>query len=166
MPRKAHPYRTDSVSRVILAPPERIYRALLDPVAVASWLPPKGMDARIVAFEPWEGGAYAVTLSYRDARGSGKTSADEDVVRGRFVRLVADEEVVQVMRFESDDPAFAGEMTITWALEALGALEALETVQAGTKVTATCANVPAGISKADHETGLRSTLDNLASFTE
>lgn len=160
MPRKARPNRTDSVSRVILAPPERIYRALLDPVAVASWLPPQGMDARIVAFEPWEGGAYAVTLRYRDAHGSGKTSADEDVVRGRFVRLVVDEKVVQVMRFESDDPAFAGEMTITWALEALG------TAEAGTKVTVTCANVPAGISKVDHETGLRSTLDNLAGFTE
>ena len=157
MSRRADPNRTDSVSRVILASAQRIYRALLDPVAVASWLPPEGMKARIDAFEPQEGGAYAMTLNYRGAPGSGKTSANKDVVRGRFVRLAVDEEVVQATRFESDDPAFTGEMTITWKLEAL---------EAGTRVTVTCANVPVGISRVDHEAGLRSTLDNLASFIE
>lgn len=42
----------------------------------------------------------------------------------------------------------------------------LESISEGTKVTIICENVPEGIRKEDHDTGLRSTLENLATFTE
>ena len=42
----------------------------------------------------------------------------------------------------------------------------LSPAPAGTEVTITCENVPVGISKADHDVGLRSTLANLATFIE
>jgi len=65
--------------------------------------------------------------------------------------------IVQAVEFQSEDPAFAGEMIMTWTLAA---------VPEGTKVTIVCENVPEGIRKEDHDIGLRSTLENLAIFTE
>ncbi|MGH6806716.1 MAG: SRPBCC family protein [Ensifer adhaerens] len=151
--------RTDSAERVIAASAPVIYQALLDPQAVARWLPPEGMTGHVHAFEPKEGGRYRMALVYDkpDHGNRGKTSEHTDIVEGRFVQLLLNEHVVQLAEFESEDPAFAGTMTITWALQA---------VSGGTRVCVTCANVPEGISREDHEAGLLSTLANLAGFTE
>ncbi len=151
--------RTDSASRVIQASPSTLYRAFVDPAALVSWLPPKGMKAHLVAFGPRAGGTYRMTLTYEspDPSTPGKTSENTDVVQGRFLELVPDERVVQQVEFESEDPAFAGVMTMTWSLAA---------VPGGTRVTILCENVPEGIRKEDHDTGLRSTLENLAAHVE
>ncbi len=85
----------------------------------------------------------------------GKASGDTDIVEGRFVELVPNERVVQIVTFESDDPAFSGEMKMTWSLRS---------VAGGTEVSMICENVPEGISAEDHAAGLSSTLDNLAGF--
>jgi uncharacterized protein YndB with AHSA1/START domain len=151
--------RTDSASRVIMASPQTIYQAFVDPKALVSWLPPQGMKGQIYAFDPRAGGTYRMALTY-DAPGHsapGKTSEHADVVEGRFLELVPNERIVQLAEFESEDPAFAGAMTITWKLNA---------VPGGTEVTILCENVPDGIRQEDHDAGLRSTLDNLAAFTE
>ena len=50
----------------------------------------------------------------------GKTTAHTDTYRGRFVRLVPDELVVEADEFETEDPAFRGEMTITITLADAG----------------------------------------------
>ncbi|WP_240339687.1 SRPBCC domain-containing protein [Halobacillus ihumii] len=76
---------------------------------------------------------------------------------GKFLELVPDKRIVQSVIFDSDDPAFSGEMRQKWLLEA---------ISEGTKVTIVCENVPEGIRKKDHDEGLKSTLENLASFTE
>lgn len=151
--------RTDCVSRVIAASPRTIYQALLDAQAVARWRPPKGMQASILAFDPREGGSFRMSLTYLDAdhTARGKTSEHADVVRGRFLQLVPDERVVELVEFESDDPAFDGTMTITTTLAP---------VSGGTRVTVLCENVPPGIKHSDHEAGMTSTLANLADFTE
>jgi hypothetical protein len=44
------------------------------------------------------------------------TAPGLDIVRGRFLELITDERIVQLVEFESEDPAFAGEMKMTWAL--------------------------------------------------
>ena len=49
-------------------------------------------------------------MSNRTTRWPAKTSQHSDVVRGRFLKLVADERIVQLVEFESEDPAFAGAM--------------------------------------------------------
>lgn len=149
--------RTDTASRIVEAPPSAVYRAMVDPAALAAWLPPKGMHASIEVFDPREGGIYRVTLRYdeRAPNVHGKTSDDSDVVKGRFVELVPDERIVQAVTFESDDPAFAGEMTMRWLLDP---------VPEGTRVSIVCEDVPSGISAEDHQTGLGSTLDNLAAY--
>ncbi|MGH9177407.1 MAG: SRPBCC domain-containing protein, partial [Acidimicrobiales bacterium] len=48
--------RTDRASRVIAAPPDRVYAAFVDPEALAAWLPPDGMSARIERFDLEPGG--------------------------------------------------------------------------------------------------------------
>jgi uncharacterized protein YndB with AHSA1/START domain len=151
--------RTDRAERLIKASPSAVYAALIDPAAVAVWLPPEGMKGQVHAFEPRAGGVFRMTLIYEtpDGRTQGKSSEDADVVSGRFVALDPDRRVVQETEFQSDDPAFAGTMRITWALEPAAD---------GTRVSVTCENVPEGISKEDHDAGLHSTLANLAVLTE
>ncbi len=124
-----------------------------------SWLTPEGMTGRIDAFDPRAGGTYRMILTYDEPGHStpGKSSQNSDIVEGRFVELVPDERIVQMVEFESEDPAFAGAMTMTWSLAA---------VSGGAEVTILCENVPEGIRQEDHDAGLRSTLDNLAAFTE
>ena len=150
--------RIDSASRVIGASPQVLYRAFLDPASLVSWLPPSGMKAEIQRFEPREGGTYRMVLTYEGAEHTpGKSSEHSDVVEGRFVELVPNVRVVQEIDFESNDPAFAGPMRMTWSLAP---------VPAGTEVAISCENVPDGIAKEDHAVGLKSSLDNLATFVE
>lgn len=149
--------RKDRASRFVRAAPARIYQAFVDPRAWIAWLPPQGMTARLDHFEPRAGGTYRLILTY-DAPGDeapGKTSAAADVVHGRFVELLPDRRIVQEVRFESDDPAFAEAMTMTWSLAP---------VLAGTQVTFTCENVPDAIRPEDHAAGLASSLENLAAW--
>lgn len=89
--------------------------------------------------------------------GRGKSTADADIFEGRFVELVPDELIVEEVRFESGNAAFAGTMRVTTTfLQVTG----------GTKVTIRAENVPPGISAADHRAGMASTLKNLANFIE
>ena len=67
------------------------------------------------------------------------------------------ERVPQAVAFISDDPAFAGTMTMTW--------EVLE-VGDGTHIRITAEDVPDGISAEDHAEGLSSSLANLAGYLE
>lgn len=148
------PGRTDTAFRNIAAPADAIYAALVDPDALMRWLPPKGMTGRALLFDPREGGRYRIELSYQGS-GDGKTTAGTDISSGRFLALEPGRRVVQSVAFESDDPAFAGEMVMTWSLEP----------ESGrTNVTVTAENVPSGISAEDHAAGLASSLDNLARF--
>jgi uncharacterized protein YndB with AHSA1/START domain len=99
-----------------------------------------------------------MVLTYSDASGAaGKASADSDIVEARFVDIVPGERVVQAVDFVSDDPAFAGTMTMLWEVTA---------VDAGTRVDIVADRVPDGISAEDHATGLASSLTNLASYVE
>ena len=146
--------RTDRASRTIAASPERIYAALVDPEALVAWLAPRGMTARFERFDAAPGGSYRLVLTYADAASAqGKATADSDVVEARFVSLEPGVEVVQAVDFESDDPSFAGTMTMTWHLSV---------ADAGTLVEITAEDVPDGISAADHAAGMASSLANLA----
>lgn len=151
--------RTHSGSRLIHASPHAIYRAFLDPAAVAAWRPPQGMTGEVFRFEPRAGGTFRMAFVYADGGASnpGKSTRDADVFEGRFAELVPDARIVEVVRFQSDDPAFGGEMTLTTTLHP---------VAQGTEVTVLIENVPAGISDADHEAGIASSLENLAKFVE
>jgi uncharacterized protein YndB with AHSA1/START domain len=144
---------------LIAAPPERIYAAFIDAEALMAWLPPAGMTGRVLELEAREGGQYRIELRYGEqtADGAGKTTGRTDVSKGRFVELVPGQRIKQSVEFESNDPAFAGEMMMTWSFRA---------TPPGTMVTVTAENVPSSISKADHDAGMTSSLENLARFVE
>jgi uncharacterized protein YndB with AHSA1/START domain len=150
--------RTDTAGRVISAPVERVYAALVDPEALAAWLPPQGMTGRFERFDARPGGGYRLVLTYSDASTApGKASADTDVVEARFVDIVPGVRVVQAVDFVADDPAYAGTMTMTWEVSA---------VDGGTRVDIRADDVPAGIRAEDHAAGLASSLANLATHVE
>jgi len=122
------------------------------------WVPPTGMTARMLDFDFREGGSYRMRLTYTGLqRGPGKTTDDSDEVDVRLVRLIEGKRIEQAVTFESEDPAFSGVMRMTWEFRS---------AKDGTLVTIRCENVPEGIRPEDHEAGLNSTLENLASFLE
>ena len=150
--------RTDKGSRVVAAPPERVWVALVDPEALLAWLPPGGMTGRFERFEARPGGSYRMVLTYADASGApGKATADSDIVEARFIDIVPGQRVVQAVDFVSDDPANAGTMTMTWEVTA---------VEAGTRVDIVAKDVPDGISAEDHAAGIASSLKKLAAYVE
>lgn len=150
--------RTDTASRLIAAPPANVYAAFVDPDALVAWLPPGGMSGRFERFDARPGGSYRLVLTYADASDApGKATADSDIVEARFVDVVPDERVVQAVDFVSDDPAFAGTMTMTWEVTA---------VDDGSRVEFRADDVPDGISAEDHAAGLTSSLANLAAYVE
>jgi uncharacterized protein YndB with AHSA1/START domain len=152
----AAPERLDHAMRKIAAPVSRVYAAMVDAAAIEQWLPPEGATGTVEALDLRPGGAFRLTLHFA-REGVGKTTPDSDVVNGRFVELVPDVRVVQEFDFVSDDPAFAGTMRMTWILMPQGS---------GTVVTVMAEHVPVGISPANHERGMASSLANLATFVE
>jgi uncharacterized protein YndB with AHSA1/START domain len=115
------------------------------------------MTCLVHTFEAREGGSFRISLTYDEPTGAGKTSARTDTYRGRFAKLVPNEQVIEVDEFETEDPALFGEMTITITLaEADG----------GTNLVAAHNGLPPGLSSADNETGWRMALAKLAAFVE
>jgi uncharacterized protein YndB with AHSA1/START domain len=150
--------RTDKGSRVVAAPPERVWVALTDPEALLAWLPPGEMTGRFERFDARPGGSYRMVLAYADASGApGKATADSDIVEARFIDIVPGQRVVQAVDFVSDDPANTGTMTMTWQVTA---------VDGGTRVDIAAEDVPDGISAEDHAAGLASSLTKLAAYLE
>ena len=119
------------------------------------WWPPSGMTGRFERFDLRAGGSYQLVLTYDDPSAGGKTDGNSDVVEVRIIELVANDRVVQAVDFVSDDPRYAGTMTMTWSVR---------TVDGGTQVEIAADDVPDGISAADHAAGMSSSLDNLARF--
>ena len=147
------------VSRIIKAPRRAVYKACLDPDAVAAWRVPDNMTARVHVFDAREGGTYRMSLTYRNPASStvGKTSEDTDTFQGRFVELVPDEKIVEAIEFDSRDPAFAGEMKMTTRLA---------DADGGTEVTILSQDLPPGIRPEDNEEGTRQALQKLAALVE
>src|SRR5438067_8573047 len=118
---------------------------------------PTGMTSHVHAFDPREGGAFRISLTYDAPTGTGKTTAQTDTYHGRFAQLVPNERVVEVVEFETTDPALQGEMTITVALVH---------ADGGTDVLALHDGLPPGVPAADNEAGWRSSLAKLAALVE
>jgi uncharacterized protein YndB with AHSA1/START domain len=147
--------RTDTASRIVAADPDAVYAAFATAASLMAWLPPGGMSGRALEYDFREGGRYRLELTYDAAAraGDGKTTARSDVSAGRFLTLEPGRRIVWTVEFESNDSAFGGQMLMTWSFAA---------VPDGTCVTITAENVPPGVSKTDHDEGLRASLENLA----
>jgi len=139
------------------APRETVYRALIDPDAIAVWRVPNGMTCQVHAFDAREGGFFRVSLTYEEPTGTGKTTAHTDTYQGHFVKLVPNEQIVESIEFETDDPAMRGEMIITTSLS---------DADGGTEILGVHEGLPPGLSAADNEIGWRQSLAKLAELVE
>ena len=115
---------TVHLHRVIAAPPEKVYRAFLEPDAVASWLPPFGFTCTVHELEARVGGKHK--MSFRNF-----TTGNSHSFGGEYLELVPDERLVYTDRF--DDPGLPGEMKVTVTLKA---------VSVGTEITIEQEGVP------------------------
>jgi uncharacterized protein YndB with AHSA1/START domain len=146
-------------SRIIRAPRERVYQAFVDREDLLAWLPPGEMTGAFHAFDARVGGGYRMSLVYPPGESSfrGKSSEREDVVNVRFVELVPPRRIVETIDFVSDDPDFAGEMTLTTTFDK---------VPGGTEVTMTFENLPPGLGPEDNSAGAQMSLEQLAHYLE
>ena len=145
------------IALLIHAPRDSVYRALLDPQDVATWMVPTGMTSHIHACDAREGGTFRISLTYDDPTDTGKTSAQTDTVHGRFVMLVRNEKVVQVIEFETDNPFMQGEMHVTILLR---------DGEGGTVLVAVHDHLPPALSPSDNELGWRISLGKLKTLVE
>jgi uncharacterized protein YndB with AHSA1/START domain len=118
---------TIRLHRVLRAPPERVYRAFIDPDALAKWLPPHGFTGRVLEMDARVGGRYRMQFTNLNTGGSHAWG-------GQFVELVPGQRVVHTDVF--DDPHLPGEMRTTIELKA---------VFCGTELTAVQEGIPAVI---------------------
>jgi uncharacterized protein YndB with AHSA1/START domain len=149
---------TSRVSGHVDAPRAAVYRALVSAEAIARWRVPTGMRAEVHEFDAREGGGFRVSLTYEAQDASGKSAAHTDTYRGHFARLVPDEQVVEVLEFETADPALGGAMTLTTTLT--------DAEGGGTDVLMVHEGLPDAVPAADNETGTRMALENLARLVE
>lgn len=145
------------ISRRVRAPRAAVYRALLDADSVATWRAPEGMSAEVHEFDGRQGGRFRVSLIYEAPTGTGKSGGRTDTYHGHFERLVPDEQVVEVVEFETADPTMRGVMTMTTTLS---------DVDGGTEIVMVHDGVPDAVPVADNELGTRMSLDNLARLVE
>jgi len=152
-------YSLMQVSRIIRAPRLKLYAACLDPDMLAKWRVPDRMAGTVHSFDPRIGGSYRMSLRYRDPKSGrrGKTSGDTDSFTGHFVDFVPGEKIVEIIAFETDNPDYAGTMTLTTSFE---------DVPGATNVTMRFDGLPPGIRPEDNETGTRQALAKLAALVE
>jgi uncharacterized protein YndB with AHSA1/START domain len=108
--------------RVLRATPERIYRAFLDPDAMAKWLPPNGFTGRVHHMDAKVGGSYKMTFT-------NFSSGNSHSFGGNYLELAPHERIRYSDRF--DDPNLAGEMTTTIDLKKVSVGTEVNIVQAG-----------------------------------
>lgn len=113
---------TIRLHRVLRAPPERIYRAFLDPDAMAKWLPPNGFTARVHQMDAKVGGTYRMSFT-------NFTTGKSHSFGGTYVELTPHERIRYTNKF--DDPNLPGEMQTAIALQEVSCGTELNIVQQG-----------------------------------
>jgi uncharacterized protein YndB with AHSA1/START domain len=120
-PRSAAP-GTVRLHRVLKAPPERVYKAFLDPDAMVKWLPPHGFTAKVHKMDAKVGGGYKMSFTNF---GSGQTHS----FGGTYVELTPPERIRYTDQF--DDPGLPGQMNVTIAFKKVVAGTELDILQEG-----------------------------------
>jgi uncharacterized protein YndB with AHSA1/START domain len=113
---------TIRLHRVLRATPEKVYRAFLDPEALAKWLPPNGFTCRVHEMNAKVGGSFKMSFTNF---GTGKSHS----FGGTYVDLIPHERIRYTEKF--DDPNLAGEMTTTITLKKVSYWTEVTIVQEG-----------------------------------
>ena len=113
---------TIRLHRVLRATPDRVYRAFLDPAAMAKWLPPNGFTATVHQMEAKVGGAHRMSFT-------NFTTGSSHSFGGEYLELVPGERLRYTDKF--DDPNLPGEMQVTITLKKVSCGTELNIVQEG-----------------------------------
>jgi uncharacterized protein YndB with AHSA1/START domain len=113
---------TVRLHRVLRAPPERIYRAFLDPDAMVKWLPPNGFTGKVHHLTVKVGGSYRMSFT-------NFTTGHSHSFGGEYLELVPNERIRHTDKF--DDPNLPGEMQVTVSLKPVSCGTELNIVQEG-----------------------------------
>jgi uncharacterized protein YndB with AHSA1/START domain len=113
---------TIRLHRVLRAPPERVYRALLDADAMAKWLPPNGFTGKVHHVDAKVGGTYRMSFT-------NFTTGHSHSFGGDYLELVPNERIVHTDKF--DDPNLPGTMKTTLSLRQVFCGTELTVVQEG-----------------------------------
>ncbi len=140
--------RTIRLHRVLPTTPEKIYRAFLDPDALARWLPPNGFTGKVHQLEAKVGGKHRMSFS-------NFTTGNGHSFGGEYVELVPNQRLRYTDRF--DDPNLPGEMRVTVNLKA---------VSCGTELTIAQEGVPEAIPLEACYLGWQESLRNLSRLVE
>lgn len=139
---------TVRLHRVLSATPERVYRAFIDPDAMAKWLPPNGFTGKVHHMDAKVGGSYKMSFtnfSTGQSHGFG----------GEYLELVPNERLRYTDRF--DDPGLPGEMITTITITK---------VSCGTELTAVQEGIPENIPTENCYLGWQESLTQLANLVE
>ena len=139
---------TVTLRRVLRASPEKIYRAFLEPAALAKWIPPYGFTCEVHHLDARVGGTFRMSFT-NFSTGNGNAFG------GDYLELVPNELLRYTDTF--DDPNLPGEMTVTVVLKQ---------VMCGTDVSITQAGIPAMIPVEMCYLGWQESLAQLANLVE
>ncbi len=116
------PPSTIKLHRVLRASPERVYRAFIDPDAMAKWLPPNGFTGRVHQMDARVGGSYKMSFTNFTTGGSHSFG-------GEFLELVPNKRIRYTDSF--DDPSLPGTIQTTVTFEQVSLGTELNVVQEG-----------------------------------
>jgi uncharacterized protein YndB with AHSA1/START domain len=139
---------TVRLHRVFATQPDKVYRAFIEPDALAKWLPPNGFVATVHQHDAKVGGTYK--MSFRNF-----TTGHSNAFDGRYVELVPGQRLRYTDRF--DDPTLPGEMQVTVIMKK---------VSAGTEIEITQENIPDLIPADACYLGWQESLQNLKRLVE
>lgn len=139
---------TVRLHRVFKAPPERVYKAILDPAANCKWLPPRGFTCTVHHLDAKAGGTYKMSFTNFS---TGKSHA----FGGKYLELKPGERIVASDAF--DDPGLPGEMRTTYTFTK---------VSCGTEVSIVQEGIPAVIPPEGCTLGWQESLQQLAELVE
>lgn len=139
---------TVKLHRILTTQTEKVYRAFLEPDAIASWLPPYGFLCTVHELEAKVGGAHK--MSFRNF-----TTGDNHAFGGTYLELIPGEKLVYTDKF--DDPNMPGEMKVTVTLKA---------VLAGTEMTVVQEGIPDLIPVEMCTLGWQESLEKLARLVQ
>ena len=139
---------TVRLHRVIAAKPEKVYRAFLEPDALARWLPPNGFTCKVHHSDPKVGGSYKMSFT-------NFTTGKNMSFGGEYREMVPNERLRYTDRF--DDPNLPGEIHVDVTLKRVSLGTDLAIVQEG---------IPAVIALEACYLGWQESLANLARLVE
>jgi uncharacterized protein YndB with AHSA1/START domain len=116
------PTGTVRLYRVLRAPPERLYRAFLDPDAMVKWLPPHGFTGKVHHLEARVGGSYRMSFT------NFSTGASHSF-GGEYLELVPHERIRHTDQF--DDPNLPGTLVVTVTMKKVFCGTELDILQEG-----------------------------------